>query len=156
MAETEGVDVMRTAQEMLDYCIENGLGYRTKDAPIVYIEFFDVIAKYLMPHENVLLAFSGGLRDASFGTPRSFLREYAFALTGQRLLIGAKALLLGGEFFYEAPLSNLASVNMRVSNAAVFVLFDMIMEQFKVNVWDVDIANRIIHECDKIIDIYAS
>ena len=149
---------MRTAQEMLDYCIENDLGHHVKDTQIVYVSYFDVIAKYLKPNENVLLAFSGSISEATFIalSAFAFLSNYAFALTDQRILIGRKAVFFGGEFFFEIPLSNLVGINMHVKNVTAFVLFDTITEKFKVNMWDIDIANRVIHECNEIMGTYAT
>jgi len=155
MAETEGVDIMRTAQEMLDCCIENGFGHNTAKIQTLISGHFGVISKHLMSNESVLLPFHGWISGSTFKTP-GILREFAFAITEQRILIGTRALVFGGEFFYEIPLSNLVSVNMRISNAASFVLFDTIIEKFEASVSDTDVANRITRECHKIMDAYAT
>jgi len=145
---------MRTVQEMLDYCIENGFGHNTARLQHSLSDYFGVIAKHLMPNENVLIPFHGGISDATFRTP-GIIRTHAFAITDQRILIGTKALVFGGEFFYEIPFANLVSVNMRISNAASYIMFDTIIDKFTVDVLEISgVANRITRECHKIMDAY--
>lgn len=128
---------MRTAQEMTDFCLENGLGQSTVSSWT--IKHFAVVEKQLLPGEEVNVCFMG-LHNYISTTKHS--NNYAYAVTDTRIIMAQQKLI--GENVLIVSLNNLNDVTLTTGLLWGTLTFDTIREKFNVGVNSDEARN--IHE----------
>ena len=130
---------MKTGQEMYEYSEKNHFGtgmfgWGQKS--------FEVVAKHLLPDEEVLICFIGIHYDMSGYSNGNF----AFAITNKRLILGQKKVF--GEIVQSINLCNFNDITLSAGALLGYITFDFFKECFQVG-FSVDDAKNLYHHLDK-------
>lgn len=134
---------MKTAEEMYNYCVENGYGSgMTRNWGIKH---FKVIEENLRSDEEVYMTFIG-LKD--FVSITNHDNNYAYAITNKRMMFGQKKLM--GQNFVSVVFDRINDISSSTGMAMGTVTIDTLGETFNVGV-DKATANNISKEAHNII-----
>jgi len=118
---------MKTAEEMLNYSMENGFGEGiTKGTALRH---FKLIEENLQSDETVLMTFIGLL---NYEGMTKHEHHHAYALTNKRFIIARKKLI--GQSVRTVLLNMLNDVNLRTHMVYGVIEFDTMKETFNVAV----------------------
>ncbi len=134
---------MRTAEEMYNYCTENGYGSGLSKK--WGIKHFKVIEDNLREDEEVYMAFIG-LKDYKSMTKHD--NNYAYAITNKRIMFGQKKMF--GENFKSVVLDRINDISSSTGAMLGIVTIDTLGETFNVGV-DKKTADNISKEAHRII-----
>lgn len=134
---------MRKAEEMYNYCIENGYGSGLNKK--WGVKHFKVIEDNLREDEEVLMTFIG-LKDYESMTKHD--NNYAYAITNKRIMFGQKKLL--GENFKSVVFDRINDISSSTGAMMGIVTIDTLGETFNVGV-DKKTADNISKEAHRII-----
>ena len=118
---------MRTAQEMYQYCLDNGYGqgFNAHNS----LKHFGIIEKNLRDDETVLFAFIGIHNYISVSKHDS---NFAYAVTDKRILLGQKKVI--GENFQSIALNKINDISFTSGIAYGVITVDAQTERFNVAV----------------------
>lgn len=117
---------MRTAEEMYQYCLDNGLGEgQTRNWALKH---FSIIEHALAPDENVLICFIG-LHNYVSMTKHD--KNFAYAITNKRILMAQKKLI--GEVLQTVSISQLNDITFKSGLALGILTIDTVKECFNVS-----------------------
>lgn len=118
---------MRTAEEMYNYCLENGFGQgMTKKWALKH---FKLIEENLQKDEEVLMTFIG-LHNYVSATKHQ--HNFAYALTNKRFIMAQKKLI--GQTVKTVLLDMLNDINTDIGMAIGVIKIDTVKETFSVGV----------------------
>lgn len=134
---------MRTAEEMYDYCIENGYGRGlTRNWAIKH---FKLLEENLRSDEEVYMTFIG---LNNYISPTKHGNNYAYAITNQRIMFGQKK-MFGGNF-KSVVLDKFNDISSSTGMLMGVITIDTLGEVFNVGV-NKETADNISNELHNII-----
>lgn len=118
---------MRTAEEMYDYCIENGYGHGFNKHNS--LKHFAVLKANLKPDEEVLFPFIGLHNYQSISKHDN---NFAYAVTDRRFLMAQKKVI--GQNVQSVRLDYFNDITFSTGIAMGIITIDTIKEQFNIAV----------------------
>lgn len=118
---------MRTAEEMYDYCIENGYGHGFNKHNS--LKHFAVLEANLKPDEEVLFPFIGLHNYQSISKHDN---NFAYAVTDRRFLMAQKKVI--GQNVQSVRLDYFNDITFSTGIAMGIITIDTIKEQFNIAV----------------------
>ena len=125
---------MRTAEEMYEYCVENGYGsgFNRNNS----IKHFKVIEAALQPNEDALSVFIG-LHNYQSMTKHD--NNFAYALTNKRIIMGQKKVI--GENCQIIAIENVSDITFSSGLVFGIITIDSFREKFNVAIDKVTAKN---------------
>lgn len=116
---------MRTAEEMYNYCVNNGFGEGFNRSNS--IKHFLVVENTLLPDETVLCVFIG-LHNYISATKHD--NNFAYAITNKRIIMGQKKVI--GQIVQVISLDNINDITHNTGLVFGVITIDTIKETFNV------------------------
>lgn len=116
---------MRTAQEMVQYCKDNGFGQGTMKS--WDLKHFTLIEHALQPNEDVKMVFEGLHNYVSMSKHDS---NFAYAVTDRRIIMAQKKMI--GETLQSITLDHVNDITFSSGLALGIVTVDTFKEQFNI------------------------
>lgn len=125
---------MKTADEMIQYCYDNGTGEGFNEKQMR--KHFELAASQLGPNEEATVCFIGLHNFASI-TKHSY--NFAYVVTTDRIIMAQKKVI--GQEVQFINLKNLNDIKMRTGLVFGTLTFDTLKETFNVGVNKLELAN---------------
>lgn len=131
---------MRTAQEMYQYCIDNGFGEGMNKK--WGLKHFSLVEQALGEDEHAIMCFIG-LHNYISTTKHD--NNYAYAITNKRIIMGQQKLV--GQSFQTVMIDNLNDITMKTGMIFGTVIIDTVKETFNVGINKISAKkiNSVIH-----------